>query len=126
MRRSVHRILTAAATLPLALGVVSVTTAGSAIAVTVHPDTCTHPTPQARDGSRGVTTVDNVPVRTGPWAACPLNGRPVDFAGTRFNYWCYVLNGNGFKWTYGTVALTQQAGWVLASNLSNGGSTIHC
>src|SRR5690242_4130807 len=101
MHRS-HRILAAAAALPLALGVVSMT-ADSAAAVTVHPDTCTHPTAHDNDTTVGRNVTDETPIRTGPWAACPIAGHNL-MLGTRLNYWCYVINGNGFLWTYVNIA----------------------
>lgn len=125
MRRSIHRILTAAAALPLALGVVSVTAAGSATAVTVHPDTCTHPTPHDNDTTVGSNIVANTPVRTGPWAACGTV-TTLTLVGRRLNYWCYVINGNGFLWTYVNVAGSPVNGWVLNGNLSGDGSHAPC
>lgn len=123
MRRSIRRLLVGAATLPLALGAVSLTS-GSATAAVVQPNTCTHPSWSDKDPTNGHAIDNGTPVRTGPYSAC---GIVVTVgSGVTLHYHCYRLNSNGYTWTNVRVDGTNIDGWVLDSNLADFGSFYQC
>ncbi|MET7847492.1 hypothetical protein AB0D78_40240 [Streptomyces avermitilis] len=45
-----------------------------------------------------------------PYAACGKQGTFV--SGTKFAYWCYVINDYGNKWIFGRITGTDTKGWV--------------
>jgi hypothetical protein len=125
MHRSIHRLLVAAAVLPLAAGAVSLTTAASAGAATVQPNiACTHPGWTNPHPVSGRALSNGTPVRTGPEASCAV----VVTVGSAvaLHYHCYVSNSNGSTWTNVRVDGTNINGWVLDGNLAGNGSSFHC
>src|SRR5262249_4236294 len=111
MRRSLRQVLVSAATLPLALGAVSLTT-GSATAAVVQPHTCTHPSWSDKDPTNGHAIDNGTPVRTGPYSAC---GAVVTVgSGVTLHYHCSRRAAKGYTGTSLRDAAPNMAGWVLA------------
>jgi hypothetical protein len=120
-RRPATRWLAGAATVPLVLAGLALTTAGSADAAAP----CTHPAWSDKDnGGSGTGLSSSTSVRTGPSHDCA----EVASVGTNVTLWyhCYVTNSVGNTWTNVRIAGTNIDGWVSDDELDNHGSLFHC
>jgi hypothetical protein len=112
---SPRRIAIAAATLPLLAGGFFTLNASTASA-----DCGSPPAWQNKSAGAGKVT-NSSPIRTGPYQSCDVV-KQVDTSKDLF-YHCWVLNGEGHKWTHVRIANTNTEGWMYNGNLNDGGST---
>ncbi len=77
-----------------------------------------------RNNSSGEGTFQGATnLRVKPYAACGNEGTFV--SGTKFYYWCYVINNYGNKWIFGRIAGTQTKGWVYDPDVSWDSGTLN-
>lgn len=69
-------------------------------------------------------TIDQAPVRTGPYSACS----PTAYLspGTYVTYDCYTVNDYGNTWTWVRSSGGASIGWVYDGHLDDGGATVRC
>lgn len=120
-RRSTRRWLASAATLPLLVGGLTLSTASSASGNSIP---CTHPAWTNPDTGSGHVLVSSTPMYTGPEASCGV----VDYInpGTLLYYHCYVVNANGYHYTHLRIAGDTIQGWIYSARLDDGGASHYC
>ncbi|MCP3800636.1 hypothetical protein NLX83_15320 [Allokutzneria sp. A3M-2-11 16] len=113
------------AVLPVVVTAAVVLVAPSAAAA---PAACPNPAASDKDSGWG-TTKDSTggPIRVGASTGCATRFWPM--IDDKLFYHCYTVNSAGQKWTHVRPDVpnsTDKQGWVLSSQLDDGGSTKRC
>jgi hypothetical protein len=114
-----RRLLTAAATLPLVVGLL---VTGSS---TASASSCWQPAWTDKDKS-GSGTVTNAPtaMHIGPEGGCQVIEEI--YPGATLWYHCFVINSAGHSWTNVRISGSNISGWIYDAYLNDGGSNYFC
>jgi hypothetical protein len=126
-RRTVAKLVTAAAAVTLPVMFLAVPAQAAAPGGTVAPQNaaCGHAPPRNLDPISGITGAVNAAlIHSGSSTSCTRRGQsaPTD----RLDYFCFTSGNDGFTWTYLKNRTTGIAGWTRDDLLPGDGSNFFC